>query len=73
MTDENKQEENINQDEQVADDSDFLISTEEYLKTGIHIGTKFKTKHLIPVSFDNSLTGFHPFSLRQTTKISSGS
>jgi len=28
------------------DDSNFLVPTETYLKSGIHIGTKFKTKHL---------------------------
>lgn len=32
----------VNQEEQ------FLIPLDEYLKVGIHIGTKFRTKYMTP-------------------------
>jgi len=35
-----------NQDEFPGSDANFLVPTETYLKSGIHIGTKFKTKHM---------------------------
>ena len=30
----------------MTDESDLLVPNEEYLKAGIHIGTKFKTKYM---------------------------
>jgi len=30
----------------MAEEADFLVPNEEYLKAGIHIGTKFKTKYM---------------------------
>lgn len=30
----------------MADETNFLVPQETYLKSGIHIGTKFKTKHM---------------------------
>ena len=34
--------------EQPKDTGEFLVPLEKYLKVGLHIGTKFKTKYMEP-------------------------
>jgi small subunit ribosomal protein S2 len=36
----------MNEEYNMAEEENFLVPNEEYLKAGIHIGTKFKTKYM---------------------------
>ena len=42
-------------EEKMAEDQ-FLVPTDEYLKAGIHIGTKFKTKFMENFIYKTSYT-----------------
>ncbi len=37
---------NVYGDENMAEEEELLIPNDDYLKSGIHIGTKFRTKHM---------------------------
>lgn len=57
----------INNDSpEIEEDASFLVSTETYLKSGIHIGTKFKTKHMAPFIYKTRTDGL---SVLNITKI----
>ncbi|MFW5745951.1 MAG: 30S ribosomal protein S2 [Nanoarchaeota archaeon] len=47
------------------DDSNFLVSTETYLKSGIHIGTKFKTQHMEPFIYKTRNDGLSVLNIQK--------
>lgn len=50
---------------QVANEEGFLVPTETYLKSGIHIGTKFKTKHMEPFIYKTRSDGLSVLNIQQ--------
>jgi small subunit ribosomal protein S2 len=48
-----------------AEDSTQLVSTETYLKSGIHIGTKFKTKSMMPFIYKTRPDGLSVLDIKK--------
>lgn len=46
-------------------DEEFLVSTKQYLKTGIHIGTKFRTKYMEPFIYKTRPDGLSVLNLKR--------
>ncbi|MGM5482196.1 MAG: 30S ribosomal protein S2 [Nanobdellota archaeon] len=46
-------------------EEDFLVSTKQYLKTGIHIGTKFRTKYMAPFIYKTRPDGLSVLNLKK--------
>ncbi len=49
----------------VESDSEFLISNEDYLKAGIHIGTKFKTKYMAKFIYKTRTDGLSVLNIQK--------
>ena len=46
-------------------EEDFLVPTKQYLKTGIHIGTKFRTKYMEPFIYKTRPDGLSVLNLKK--------
>jgi len=49
----------------MAEKESFLIATDEYLKAGIHIGTKFRTKYMEPFIYKTRSDGLSVLNLQK--------
>ncbi|MBN1385905.1 30S ribosomal protein S2 [Candidatus Woesearchaeota archaeon] len=49
----------------MAEEQNLLIPIDEYLKTGIHIGTKFKTKHMANFIYKTRPDGLYVLNLQK--------
>lgn len=49
----------------MADEEKLLVPIDEYLKTGIHIGTKFKTKHMADFIYKTRPDGLYVLNLQK--------
>ncbi|MDI3474146.1 MAG: small subunit ribosomal protein [Candidatus Woesearchaeota archaeon] len=52
----------------MAEDEMMLISSDEYLKSGIHIGTQFKTKYLDDFIYKTRVDGLSVFNISSVDK-----
>jgi small subunit ribosomal protein S2 len=48
-----------------ADESNMLVNTETYLKSGIHIGTKFRTKSMMPYIYKTRPDGLSVLDIKK--------
>jgi small subunit ribosomal protein S2 len=48
-----------------TEDSNMLVSTETYLKSGIHIGTKFRTKSMMPFIYKTRPDGLSVLDIKK--------
>ena len=55
----------MNDDAPKGDDENFLVPTETYLKSGIHIGTKFKTEHMAPFIYKTRSDGLSVLNIQK--------
>lgn len=53
------------QDVQDQNDENYLVSTKTYLKSGIHIGTKFRTKQMAPFIYKTRSDGLSILNLKK--------
>ena len=49
----------------MTEEENLLVSTKDYLKTGVHIGTKFKTKHMEPFIYKTRPDGLSVLNLKK--------
>ena len=49
----------------MTDENNFFVASEEYLKSGIHIGTKFKTKYMEPFIYKTRPDGLSVLNLQK--------
>jgi small subunit ribosomal protein S2 len=49
----------------MADTENFLVDSKTYLKSGIHIGTKFRTKHMAPFIYKTRPDGLSVLNLQK--------
>jgi len=52
----------------MADKEKLLIDLEKYLQAGVHIGTKYKTKHMQPFIFKTNPDGLAVLDIKQVDK-----
>src|SRR3989344_6898397 len=50
------------------EEQDFLVPLEEYLKVGIHIGTKFRTKYMAPFIYKTRPDGLVVLNVQEIDK-----
>lgn len=55
----------MDEDIQYADDATMLVPTETYLKSGIHIGTKFRTKSMMPYIYKTRPDGLSVLDIKK--------
>jgi small subunit ribosomal protein S2 len=55
----------MDDDMQYADDATSLVQTELYLKSGIHIGTKFRTKAMMPYIYKTRPDGLSVLDIKK--------
>lgn len=52
----------------MAEDESFLVPTDVYMKAGVHIGTKFRTKYMAPFIYKVRVDGLAVLNLQQIDK-----
>lgn len=58
-------EEDIQYEQNAEDDANQLVPTETYLKSGIHIGTKFRTKSMMPYIYKTRPDGLSVLDIKK--------